>query len=327
MKYLYQFILILIVVVGVSAYFDNQSPKNVLAEESGDVSGCTVTIQTKTGASEAGKDIGRNSGCRPTFHFKMSGNAYCPNNHCVVDIKCENGDAKVYEFENPGESPDPCPPGANWNYPNPSPGRYPPVYGDMDFFLWKSRGGSSCILAIFLPKDLGTGECEVREGVAKSPEETLRDIIAEWKKLREELHLDVSDAMAEREDIITKMEEIRKEALDYSNQHQYCGGDMYLGDGTDEGFTRYSIYNLQNSTTTYSRLLLCQNSPRMKSCVGFAKDQSLDKGRESFFGGIVSSAEPLTITCVSTEDEEYKFDIPDGRESYPMATSSDMCDK
>jgi hypothetical protein len=325
MRDIYKFILILVVVVGFSFYFGNSPAKNTSAatEHIGDKSGCTVTVTKLTGAKEEGEDRGRSNGCRPTFKFSSNGAGYCPGGNCVVDIKCENGDEKVYEFKNPGISPDPCPPGSNWNCPG-SPGRYPPIYGDLDFFLWKSRGDSDCRLAILLPQDLGTGECEgefYERGGQKSPEQTLKDLVDEWRNIREGLHEgeDLANAQDEYDEIKKKMDIIKKQAIAKISEAQ-CVFPIY---GEDVGFGYYDP-DVNNTDETIvdpagakSKLVLCPLSPRMVSCDGFTLDVNssnervLDRGRQVFKNGTPVEGSDM-ISCLGEDGETYNYEIYDG---------------
>ncbi|MDD2935438.1 MAG: hypothetical protein PHX25_03110 [Candidatus Pacebacteria bacterium] len=327
MKDIYKFVLILVVVVGLSFYFGSSPAKNVFAvtDHRGDVSGCTVTVTKITGVKEEGEDHGRTNGCRPTFKFSSNGAGYCPGGNCVVDVRCENGDEKVYEFKNPGISPDPCPPGSNWHGPG-SPGRYPPIYGDLDFFLWKSRSDSDCRLVILLPKDFGTGECEgeyYERGGTKSPAEALKDLVDEWKKIRDDLHGsgDLAEALEEYDEIKKKMDIIKKQATVKISENQ-CYFPIY---GDDLGFSYYdpdvnnTDQRITDPTGAKSKLVLCPLSPKMKSCNGFtleinsSNERVFDRGRQVFKEGTPIEGSDI-ISCEDMDGNIYEYDIPDGYE-------------
>ncbi|AKM83932.1 TPA: hypothetical protein DCZ46_01200 [Candidatus Campbellbacteria bacterium] len=321
MKNIYKFILILVVVVGVSFYFGNSPAENISAannEHAGDVSGCSVTATTLTGAKEYGEDQGRTNGCRPTFFFDMSGDGYCPGGKCSVDISCEDGDAETYTFDNPGVPPGECPPGANWNGAvGNSPGRYPLVYWDLEGFLWKSKGNTYCKLVVYLPQKFGTGECEPDfQGSPASPAdpaETLMDLVNEWRDISEKIHRsgDLAAAQDEYDEIKAEMDAIKKEALQIVPE----GSCDYIIYGDDPGFHHYNPHSFDSAK---SAIVLCPLSPELVSCTGFVPNINPltgkmwpDKNRQIFIQGTPKSG-PLTINCLGKDGETYSYRINDG---------------
>src|SRR3989344_1499458 len=326
MKNIYKFILILVVVMGVSFYFGNSPAENISAannEHAGDVSGCTVTTTTLTGVKEYGEDQGRTNGCRPTFFFDMPGNGYCPGGKCSVDISCEDGDAETYTFDNPGVPPGDCPPGANFNgTPANSPGRYPLIYRAMEGFLWKSKGNTYCKLVIYLPQRFGTGECE--PGSQESPinsAETLSELVNLWRDIRENLHEgeDLANAQDEYDEIKKKMDIIKKQAIAKISEAQ-CVFPIY---GEDISFSYYDpdVNNtderISDPTDAESKLVLCPLSPRMISCDGFTLDVNssnervLERGRQVFKNGTPIEGSDM-ISCLGEDGETYNYEIYDG---------------
>lgn len=302
MKYLYQSFLIIAVVI-VFSVLAKEPAVDVLAEEVGDMSGCVVSVQKLTGEWISGSEVGRTNGCRPTYRFWGSTGAdYCPGGDCVVKISCENGDKGEYSFKNPG-IPESCPPGAErgtpWRYEQP------------DGFLWKSRGGSTCVLAVFIPKTYGEGACE--PGAGGGGDVDLMDLVNEWRDISEKIHRsgDLAAAQSEYDEIKEEMDAIKKEALQIVPE----GSCDYIIYGDDPGFHHYNPHSFDSAT---SAIILCPLSPELVSCTGFVPNINPltgkmwpDKNRQIFIKGTPKSG-PLTINCLGKDGKTYSYKINDG---------------